>query len=89
MRKAGEQLNAVLAELEHVRADGRQKLEAKEREIQHLEGALAAAEGDRQKAAARVAAVEAEMTQLDARVRLFTRAATPVGFYNVHLIRLD
>jgi chromosome segregation ATPase len=79
LRKAGEQLASVLTELEQVRTEGQQKLEAKSRELQHFQGALAAAEADRQAASTRVAVVEAELSQLESRVRSCEEARWRAG----------
>jgi hypothetical protein len=79
LRKGGEQLASVLAELEQVRGDGRRQLEAKERELQAAQKALAACEAERQAASTRAAVVEAEVGQLEARVRSCEEARWRVG----------
>ena len=72
-------MGSVLAELEQVRAEGRRRLEAKERELQNVQNALAASEGERQTASTRVAVVEAELGQLEARVRSCEEARWRAG----------
>lgn len=69
LKRNGEQLGPVLAELERSKAEFRDKLEHRDKEVRRLQSSLAMCEADRQKAEGRLTVLGAEMAQAEQKVK--------------------
>ena len=69
LKRNGEQLGPVLSELERSKAEFRERMEQRDKEVRRLQSSLAMCEADRQKAEGRVAVLSAEMSQAEQKVK--------------------
>ena len=69
LKRAGEQLEPLLAEMEHLKAESRHKLDHRAREIQRLQVALQDAEKARQIAEGNLQVMKGELQQWEAKVK--------------------